>query len=130
MPGKHMAVLAASIVCGLLFGAFMVQICGQRREASQPDKRGIMSCMVGETGISQVVSYVPGWEPPESWRCAVAMRPVEWRADDRGWKEGITIELGKACGWGEPASACCPECLAWECGCPSNPGGCHGSDAR
>jgi len=107
---------AGSMVAGML-----------AESASRPvDRRGIMACAFGsDSGPQvQVISYTPGWEPPASWRCAVALEPREWRPEDSVWAGAISLELGEACGWSSPAGACCPECLAWESGCPGSEDGC------
>lgn len=101
-------------------------------QEARADVRGLMVCAfdVGPARKTQVLSFVPGWEPPESWRCSVIVEPREWRPADKEWRAVLSLEVGEACGWREPAAGCCPECLTWEEGCPKNAEGCRATDSR
>lgn len=121
-PGAQ--TIAMLVVLGLLGGVIVGSIVVGLAIDNSPvrEKRGIMACAFDDD--VQVVSFVPNWEPPESWRCAVAVEPREWLPEDAAWTEVLNLEIGGACGWTETAGACCPECLVWERGCPIGPEGC------
>lgn len=124
--GATMRIKVIISVC--IFGAVFGYVAASM--VPTPDRvesRGVMICAFGVDGQEQhqTITFVPGWEPPESWRCAVALSPREWHPEDQNWVDAIGLDLGRACGWIVPASGCCPECLVEENGCPEAPGGCH-----
>ena len=111
-----------------VFGAVLGYIAASL--VSAPDRvesRGVMVCAFDADGQTQkqIITFVPDWVPPESWRCAVAIPPREWKPADQNWSDALGLDLGRSCGWIVPASGCCPACLVNEQGCPEAPGGCH-----
>ena len=144
MTGKHstpllwivgrLFSLVPWMMAGCLLGLFVGDLYAGRATTKDPlsGSRGIMVCaMDTDRGDDiQTISYVPEWTPPDSWRCSVVLPPVEWHPEDPAWADALAFDIGGACGWSSPASACCPACLAWEGGCPSSEEGCRVDHSR